>query len=112
MKVKVNFSNERPHFLKRLHRLLKAIWKYITYNKYKNNKPVIYFKPSTYLNSEVRLKWENVKDKMTFHQYKHENLRRLDKEYQLAMKKFRASVWREKFYLKKEIKEAYINLFN
>ena len=96
-------------FIERLTSFLCAFWKLISYRKYKNHQYIDYWKLS---NKVDYLNWEDVKDTMSYHDYKHENIRRHEELYRQELSKLKLKVDEDKWRLKKGLKESYINLLS
>ena len=105
--MKVQANNKT--FIERLTSFLSAFWKLISYRKYKNHQYIDYWKLS---NKVDYLNWEDVKDTMSYYDYKQENIRRHEELYRQELSKLKLKVDEDKWGLKKGLKESYINLLS
>lgn len=96
-------------FIQRLNIFLSTLWSLISYRQYKDHKRVDYWKLA---NKVDYLKWEDVKETMSYHDYKHENIGRHEDLYRQEIRKLKLKVNEDKWRLKKGLRETYINLLS
>lgn len=100
-------TKKKDSLLNRLNNLFITIWRYISYRKYKHHKKVIY---SDYYNTTPRLVKPLNESASQASKRRHENIRRVNRNYLRDKNKLKRLVKEDKKLLKEKIVEEFNKL--